>query len=225
MGQKVHPTGVRLGIIYDWLANWYSRQNFAELLSSDLQVRKYLDKWFGNNNAAAVSKIRIERPAPKNLHIEIETARPGTIIGKKGEDIESLRLKLVQDLGLSSVNIRIKEIKKPELDAKLVADSIAEQLKKRIMFRRAMKRAVMNAMKAGAQGIKICLSGRLGGAEIARSEWYREGRVPLHTFRADIDYGTSTSQTTYGAIGVKVWIFKGEVLKHKEGVNSGEFQS
>lgn len=218
MGQKVHPTGVRLGIIYDWESKWYAKQNYAQMLKDDYEIRKYLTNLFGPNGA--IGRIKIERPAPKNIQIVISTARPGVIIGKKGEDIETLRAKLMKMLSVTSVNLRIEEIRKPEIDAKLVAESVAQQLEKRILFRRAMKRAVTNALRAGALGIKICVSGRLGGAEIARSEWYREGRVPLHTFRADIDYGTAISKTTYGIIGVKVWIFKGEVQKKQQAVTS-----
>ncbi len=190
------------------------------MVNDDHKIRKYLNELFGPNGA--IGRIKIERPAPKNLQIVISTARPGVIIGKKGEDIETLRAKLTKMLSVTSVNLRIEEIRKPEIDAKLVAESVAQQLEKRILFRRAMKRAVTNALRAGAQGIKICVSGRLGGAEIARSEWYREGRVPLHTFRADIDYGTAVSKTTYGIIGVKVWIFKGEVQKQQLATSQSE---
>lgn len=220
MGQKVHPTGVRLGIIYDWQSKWYAKQNYAQMLRDDYKIRDYLTKLFGSNGA--IGRIKIERPAPKNIQIVISTARPGVIIGKKGEDIETLRARLTKMLSVTSVNLRIEEIRKPEIDAKLVAESVAQQLEKRILFRRAMKRAVTNALRAGALGIKICVSGRLGGAEIARSEWYREGRVPLHTFRADIDYGTAVSKTTYGIIGVKVWIFKGEVQKKKQTADASQ---
>lgn len=209
MGQKVHPNGLRLGVIRDHLAKWYApTTEFASTLHADITARDYLEKALA---AAAVSRILIERPAPKNVHITIYTARPGVIIGKKGGDVEHHRAVLGKMLE-SAVHIRIEEVRKPEIDAKLVAETVAQQLEKRIMFRRAMKRAVGSALRAGAKGIKICLSGRLGGAEIARSEWYREGQVPLHTLRADIDYGTAVSQTTYGVIGVKVWIYKGEVL-------------
>lgn len=207
MGQKVHPIGFRLGIATEHLAKWYApTTDYAEILHQDIKLREYLEKALA---AAAVSRILIERPAPKNVQITIYTARPGVIIGKKGGDVEHHRAILAKMLD-ASVHIRIEEIRKPDMDSKLVAETVAQQLEKRIMFRRAMKRAVSSALRAGAKGIKICLSGRLGGAEIARSEWYREGRVPLHTLRADIDYGTAESHTTYGIIGVKVWIFKGE---------------
>lgn len=208
MGQKVHPNGLRLGIVKDWNSVWYAdSKNFSKTLNDDLKVRDFLNKKLAH---ASVSKIKIERPA-QNANITIFTARPGIIIGKKGEDVEGLRTKLAQIMGVP-VHINISEIKKPELDAKLVGDNVAQQLEKRVMFRRAMKRAVQTAMKLGAEGVKIAVAGRLGGAEIARTEWYREGRVPLHTLRADIDYATSEALTTYGIIGVKVWIFKGEVL-------------
>lgn len=208
MGQKVHPTGIRLGIVKDWLSRWYAdSKSYANTICADIAVRKYLGEKLSQ---ASVSKIEIERPA-RNARIIIHTARPGVIIGKSGRDIDVLRQDLNKIMGVP-VQINIEEIRKPELDSKLVADSIALQLEKRISFRRAMKRAVSGTMRAGAKGIKICVSGRLGGAEIARSEWSRFGRVPLHTFRADIDYGLSEANTTYGVIGVKVWIFKGEVL-------------
>jgi small subunit ribosomal protein S3 len=208
MGQKVHPTGIRLGISSEWNSKWYadSRQ-FADYLESDLKVRDFIKRKLGH---AAISRIKIERPA-RNVHITIHTARPGVVIGKKGEDIEALRKQVAAMLGVP-VHINIEEVRKPELDAQLVAESIAQQLERRIMFRRAMKRAVANAMRIGAQGIKVHIAGRLNGAEIARSEWYREGRVPLHTLRADIDYGLAEARTTYGIIGIKVWIFKGEVF-------------
>ena len=211
MGQKVHPTGIRLGIVKDWTSKWYAESNFADILNADLEARQYIQKKLAN---AAVSLIKIERPA-KNARVTIHSARPGVIIGKKGEDVERLRSKLSTIMGVP-VHINIEEIRKPELDAKLVAESVAQQLEARVMFRRAMKRAVTSALKSGAEGIKICVGGRLGGAEIARSEWYREGRVPLHTLRADIDYGIARSNTTYGVIGVKVWIYKGEVAPKKE---------
>ncbi len=223
MGQKVHPTGIRLGIIRDWNAKWYaSSKEFPDYLNVDLQVREYLRKKLA---AASVSRVHIERPA-RNAHITVHTARPGIVIGKKGEDIEALRRELANKMGMP-VRVSIEEIRKPELDAQLVAESIAQQLEKRIMFRRAMKRAVTNAMRIGGQGIKVRISGRLNGAEIARSEWYREGRVPLHTFRADVDYGLAEARTTYGIIGVKVWIFKGEILGGREAVDAahGEKQS
>ena len=208
MGQKVHPIGIRLGVIRKSNANWYADpKKYSEYLINDLQVRKYLEKKL---KAAMISGISIERPTGA-AKITIATARPGIIIGKKGEDIESLQKELTKLMGVPA-QVSIEEITQPDLDARLVADGIASQLERRVMFRRAMKRAVQNSMKAGAQGIKVELSGRLGGAEIARSEWYREGRVPLHTLRADIDCSNVRAETTYGTIGVKVWIFRGEVL-------------
>ncbi|WP_133131113.1 30S ribosomal protein S3 [Legionella yabuuchiae] len=210
MGQKVNPIGIRLGIIKDWNSKWFASKNYAELLNQDINLRQDLKKKL---MSAAVSRIQIERPA-NNAVVTIHSARPGVIIGKKGGGIETLRNEIASKLGVP-VHLNIEEVRKPELDATLVAEGIAQQLEQRVMFRRAMKRAVQSAMKAGAKGIKICVSGRLGGAEIARSEWYREGRVPLHTFRADIDYGTAESKTTYGIIGVKVWIFKGESVPQK----------
>ncbi len=208
MGQKVHPTGIRLGIVKDWSSKWYvDSKKYADYLNMDLAVREFLRKKL---RQASVSRIQIERPA-NNARIIIHTARPGIVIGKKGEDIESLRKQVSRLMGVP-VQISVEEIRKPELDAYLVAESVAGQLERRIMFRRAMKRAVTNAMRLGAQGIKVHVAGRLNGAEIARSEWYREGRVPLHTLRADIDYGLAEAKTTYGVIGVKVWIFKGEVI-------------
>ena len=208
MGQKVHPTGIRLGIVKDHTSTWYANnQNYSKQLLNDLQVRKYLEEKLVQ---ASVSRIEIQRPA-QTARITIHTARPGIVIGKKGEDVEKLRNAVSAMMGVP-VHINIEEIRKPELDAKLVAQNIAGQLERRVMFRRAMKRAVQNAMRAGAKGIKVQVSGRLGGAEIARAEWYREGRVPLHTLRADIDYATYEALTTYGIIGVKVWIFKGEVI-------------
>lgn len=211
MGQKVHPNGIRLGITKDWVSKWYAdSKNYPEFLHTDLQVRDFLQKKLAG---ASVSRIQIERPA-RNARITIHSARPGLVIGKKGEDIEKLR-QVVGAMMKVPVHINIEEVRKPELDATLVAQSVAQQLERRIMFRRAMKRAVGNAMRLGAQGIKIHVSGRLNGAEIARSEWYREGRVPLHTLRADIDYGFAEAFTTYGVIGVKVWIFKGEVFGHE----------
>lgn len=208
MGQKVHPTGIRLGIIETHRSMWYAnKKQYPNLLLSDLQTRKYLREKLQN---AFVSRIQIERPA-RNARITIHTARPGVVIGKKGEDIEQLRQKISQLMGVP-VHINIEEVRRPELDAYLVAESVAQQLERRVMFRRAMKRAVSNALRFGAKGVKICVAGRLGGAEIARTEWYREGRVPLHTFRADIDFATAIAKTTYGIIGVKVWIFKGEIL-------------
>jgi small subunit ribosomal protein S3 len=208
MGQKVHPTGIRLGIIKDWTSKWYANsKDYADFLNNDIQVRAFLEKKLAH---ASVSRIQIDRPA-HNARITIHTARPGIVIGKKGEDIEKLKAEVSRMMGIP-VHINIEEIRKPELDATLVAQGVAQQLERRIMFRRAMKRSVTNAMRLGAGGIKINVSGRLNGAEIARAEWYREGRVPLHTFRADIDYGTAEANTTYGLIGVKVWIFKGEIL-------------
>jgi len=214
MGQKVHPTGIRLGIVKDWTSKWYAdSKDYANFLLTDLKVRAFLKEKLA---AASVSRIQIERPA-KNARITIHTARPGIVIGKKGEDIDKLR-KIVSGMMGVPVHISIEEIRKPELDATLVAESIAQQLERRIMFRRAMKRSVTNTMRLGAQGIRINVAGRLNGAEIARTEWYREGRVPLHTLRADIDYGTAEANTTYGIIGVKVWIFKGEVVGYGDEV-------
>ncbi|MSR14879.1 MAG: 30S ribosomal protein S3 [Gammaproteobacteria bacterium] len=212
MGQKVHPYGFRLGIIKDWTSTWYAdRRRYAEYLNADIAVRAFLRKKLAH---ASVSRIQIERPA-HNARIIIHTARPGIVIGKKGEDIESLRKQVAKLMGIP-VHLSVEEIRKPELDSYLVAESVAQQLERRIMFRRAMKRAVANALRLGAQGIKINVAGRLNGAEIARTEWYREGRVPLHTLRADIDYGFAEANTTYGVIGVKVWIFKGEVISRTE---------
>lgn len=212
MGQKVHPTGIRLGIIKDWTSKWYAdSKDYAGYLHTDLRVREYLRKKLAN---ASVSRIQIERPA-NNAKVIVHTARPGIVIGKKGEDIDRLRNDISRMMGVPAT-VSVEEIRKPELDAYLVAESVAQQIERRIMFRRAMKRAVTNTMRLGALGIKINVAGRLNGAEIARSEWYREGRVPLHTLRADIDYGVAESNTTYGVIGVKVWIFKGEVLGHEE---------
>jgi len=211
MGQKVNPTGLRLGIIKDWSSKWYvDSKRYADYLNCDLKVRDFLRKKLAH---ASVSRIQIERPA-SNARIIIHTARPGIVIGKKGEDIEGLRKEVsaIMSIPIQNMHINVDEIRKPELDAYLVAEGVAHQLERRIMFRRAMKRAVSNAMRLGAQGIRINVAGRLNGAEIARSEWYREGRVPLHTLRADIDYGFAEAFTTYGVIGVKVWIFKGEVL-------------
>ena len=209
MGQKVNPIGFRLAVKKNWSSKWFSTsKNFASLLNNDLKVREFLNKKLIN---AAVSKIVIERPA-KNAKITIYSARPGIVIGKKGEDIETLRSSLQNLMGIP-VQLNIEEVRKPEIDATLIAQSIAQQLEKRVMFRRAMKRAMQNAMRLGAQGIKIKSAGRLNGIEIARSEWYREGRVPLHTLRADIDYGVARAQTTYGIIGIKVWVFKGEVFE------------
>ena len=208
MGQKVHPIGIRLGVVKDWTAKWYSgTKNYSANLTSDLLIRGFLKKKLAH---AAVSTIIIQRPN-QNVNVTLHTARPGIVIGKKGEDIEKLRKELTVIAGLP-VHLNVEEIRKPEIDSTLVAENICQQLEKRIMFRRAMKRAVTNAMRLGALGIKIMCAGRLNGAEIARTEWYREGRVPLHTLRADIDYGVAEAHTTYGVIGVKVWIFKGEIF-------------
>lgn len=208
MGQKVHPTGIRLGIVKDWTSRWYANsQNYPVFLLQDLKVREYIKDKLSH---ASVSRIQINRPA-NNAQITVHTARPGIVIGKKGEDIDKLKVDVSKMMGVP-VKINVEEIRKPELDATLVAEGIAQQLEKRIMYRRAMKRAVTNTMRLGAEGIKINVAGRLNGAEIARGEWYREGRVPLHTLRADIDYGTAEANTTYGIIGIKVWIFKGEVF-------------
>ena len=208
MGHKVHPTGIRLGIAKDWNSKWFANKgDYAKYLVADIKVRDMLKKKLA---AAGISKIQIERPA-KTARVTIHTARPGVVIGKKGEDIEKLRKEVSDMMGVPT-HINVSEVRKPELDAQLVAESIAQQLERRIMFRRAMKRSVGNAMRLGALGIKINVSGRLNGAEIARSEWYREGRVPLHTLRADIDYGFAEARTTYGIIGVKVWIYKGEIF-------------
>ena len=215
MGQKVHPIGIRLGIVKDWSSKWYAdSKTFPEYIRTDHELRVFIKKKLKD---ASVSRIAIERPA-KKVNITIFTARPGIVIGKKGEDIEKLRAELANliNIQLNDLHINISEIRKPELDAQLVAEGIAQQLERRVMFRRAMKRAVTNTMRIGAQGIKVKVGGRLNGAEIARSEWYREGRVPLHTLRADIDYGFAEAQTTYGVIGVKVWIFKGEVFEKPE---------
>ncbi|MCH2158788.1 MAG: 30S ribosomal protein S3 [Oleiphilaceae bacterium] len=221
MGQKVHPNGIRLGIVKDHNSVWYAEKGeYANNLLNDIEVRDFLMKRL---EKASVSKIIIERPA-QNARITIHTARPGIVIGKKGEDVEKLRKEVGKMMGVP-VHINIEEIRKPDLDAKLVAASVASQLERRVMFRRAMKRAVQNAMRQGAKGIKIQLGGRLGGAEIARSEWYREGRVPLHTLRADVDYATHEASTTYGIIGVKVWIFKGEILGGIEQVREAKNNS
>jgi small subunit ribosomal protein S3 len=217
MGQKVHPIGIRLGITKDWASKWYAdSKTYPEYVLADFQVRKFLKEKL---KEASVSRIQIERPARK-ANITIHTARPGIVIGKKGEDIEKLRSAICKmlKLPLQDVRLNIAEIRKPELDAQLVAEGIAQQLERRTMFRRAMKRAVTNTMRLGAQGIKVKVGGRLNGAEIARSEWYREGRVPLHTFRADIDYGFAEAKTTYGIIGVKVWIFRGEIIGKQQEV-------
>lgn len=208
MGQKVHPNCIRLGIVKPWSSTWFScTSEFAENLDGDFKVREFLSKTL---RKASLSRIAIERPA-KSIRVTIYTARPGVVIGKKGEDVEKLRVKVAKITGVPA-QINIAEVRKPELESQLVADSIASQLERRVMFRRAMKRAVQGSMRVGAKGIRVEVSGRLGGAEIARTEWYREGRVPLHTFRADVDYSTASAHTQYGTIGVKVWIFKGEIL-------------
>lgn len=209
MGQKVNPIGLRLGINRTWDSRWYADRNYGDLLHEDLKLREYL---FDNLKQAGLSKVIIERPAGR-ARVTLHTARPGVIIGKKGQDIEKLRQKLMKQTG-KEIALNIVEIRKPEIDARLVAENIAQQLERRVAFRRAMKRAVQSAMRLGAEGIRINCGGRLGGAEIARTEWYREGRVPLHTLRADIDYGTAEADTTYGICGVKVWIYKGEILAH-----------
>lgn len=209
MGQKVNPHGIRLGIVKDWSARWYAAsKDFANTLCSDLKVRDYLRSRLAQ---AGISRIQIDRPA-RNAKITVYAARPGVIIGKSGKEIENLRDEVSKIINVP-VHVSIEEVRKPEIDATLVAESIAQQIERRVMFRRAMKRAVTSTLRLGAKGIKVTVSGRLGGSEIARTEWYREGRVPLHTFRADIDYGTAEAFTTYGVIGVKVWIFKGEVLE------------
>jgi len=213
MGQKIHPIGFRLGVQRHWTSRWYANhKNFAGMLAEDIKVREFLKKKLAH---AAVGRVLIERPA-RDAKITIYSARPGVVIGKKGEDIEALRSALRKFMGVQNVHVNIEEIRKPELDAQLIADSISSQLEKRIMFRRAMKRAMQNAMRLGAQGIKIMSSGRLNGIEIARREWYREGRVPLHTLRANIEYGVSEAKTTYGVIGIKVWVYKGDVLGKNE---------
>jgi small subunit ribosomal protein S3 len=218
MGQKVHPTGIRLGIVKDHTSIWYAdNKNYAKQLITDLQARAYIEKTLDH---ASVSRITIERPA-QTARITIHTARPGIVIGKKGEDVDKLRKDLTQKMGVP-VHINIEEIRKPDLDAKLVAQNVAQQLERRVMFRRAMKRVVQNAMRQGAEGIKVQIGGRLGGAEIARTEWYREGRVPLHTLRADIDYATYEAVTTFGILGVKVWIFKGEVIGNEGQTDSAK---
>lgn len=208
MGQKVHPTGIRLGIVKNHESIWYAeRKDYANKLLADIHVRAFIHTKLAN---ASVSRVEIERPS-QSARITIFTARPGVVIGKKGEDVDMLRQEVVRMMGVP-VQINIEEVRKPDLDAALAAQGVAQQLERRVMFRRAMKRTVQNAMRGGAKGVKIQISGRLGGAEIARTEWYREGRVPLHTFRADVDYGTAEAKTTYGIIGVKVWIFKGEII-------------
>lgn len=213
MGQKIHPIGFRLSVQKNWRSKWYADgKKFSDLLLKDIEVRNYLKKKLAG---AGVSKIIIERPA-KNAKITIFTARPGVVIGKKGEEIERLRAELRRLMGLPDVGLDIEEVRKPEIDAQLIAESITQQLEKRVMFRRAMKRAMQNAIRLGAQGIKIASAGRLNGIEIARTEWYREGRVPLHTLRADIDYGFSEAKTTYGVIGVKVWVYKGDLVDKQD---------
>lgn len=224
MGQKVHPTGIRLGIVADWTSRWYAdSRTFPEYIRKDHEARVYIKDRL---KEASVSRIHIERQA-KKANITIFTARPGIVIGKKGEDIEKLRADVAKLIGMQipDVRINISEVRKPELDAQLVAEGIAQQLERRVMFRRAMKRAVTNTMRVGAEGIKVKVGGRLNGAEIARSEWYREGRVPLHTFRADIDYGFAEAKTTYGVIGVKVWIFKGEVFDKPDAAGSEQSEA
>ncbi|MBQ8250562.1 MAG: 30S ribosomal protein S3 [Alphaproteobacteria bacterium] len=210
MGQKVNPTGLRLGINRTWDSRWFADENYAELLHEDIRIREFLTKKLA---AAGISHIVIERPAKKAI-VTIYCARPGVIIGKKGQDIDSLKKELTSMSQNNDVSVNIVEVRKPEINAKLVADNIAQQLEKRISFRRAMKRAVQAALRQGAEGIRINCGGRLGGAEIARTEWYREGRVPLHTLRADVDYGVSTAHTAYGTCGIKVWIYKGDILAH-----------
>jgi len=221
MGQKIHPTGFRLPVTRDWTARWYAnKKDFAKTLADDLAVRDFLKKKLAH---ASVGRVLIERPA-KNARITLYSARPGVVIGKKGEDIEKLKAELQKMMGVQ-VHVNIEEVRKPETDAQLIADSIAQQLERRIMFRRAMKRAIQNAMRLGVQGIKIMSAGRLNGIEIARTEWYREGRVPLHTLRANIEYGTSEAKTTYGIIGIKVWVYKGEVLGRNEQPAAGETEN
>ena len=213
MGQKINPVGFRLAVNRNWSSRWYANsKNFAPMLAEDIKVRDFLKSKLAH---ASVGRVLIERPA-KDARITIFSARPGVVIGKKGEEIEALKAELRRIMGVQQVHVNIEEIRKPEIDAQLIADSIAQQLEKRIMFRRAMKRAMQNAMRLGAQGIKIMSAGRLNGIEIARTEWYREGRVPLHTLRADIDYGLGEAKTTYGVIGIKVWVYKGEILPKGE---------
>ena len=220
MGQKIHPTGFRLPVTRDWSSRWYANnRDFAGMLAEDIKVREYLKSKLKN---AAVSRVLIERPA-KSARITIYSARPGVVIGKKGEDIEKLKKDLADQLGVP-VAVNIEEVRKPEVNAQLIADNITQQLEKRIMFRRAMKRAMQNAMRLGAQGIKIMSAGRLNGIEIARTEWYREGRVPLHTLRADIDYALAEAMTPYGIIGIKVWIYKGEIMEHDPSAHDRKLQ-
>ena len=213
MGQKINPVGFRLSVNRNWSSRWYANsKSFGPMLAEDIKVRDFLKRKLAH---ASVGRVLIERPA-KDARITIFSARPGVVIGKKGEEIEALKAELRRIMGVQQVHVNIEEIRKPEIDAQLIADSIAQQLEKRIMFRRAMKRAIQNAMRLGAQGIKIMSSGRLNGIEIARTEWYREGRVPLHTLRADIDYGLGEAKTSYGVIGIKVWVYKGEVMPRGE---------
>src|SRR5688572_18449221 len=213
MGQKINPVGFRLAVNRNWSSRWYANsRTFAPMLAEDIKVRDFLKRKLAH---ASVGRVLIERPA-KDARITIFSARPGVVIGKKGEEIEALKAELRRIMGVQQVHVNIEEIRKPEIDAQLIADSIAQQLEKRIMFRRAMKRAMQNAMRLGAQGIKIMSAGRLNGIEIARTEWYREGRVPLHTLRADIDYGMGEAKTNYGVIGIKVWVYKGEVIPKGE---------
>ena len=217
MGQKINPVGFRLAVNRNWSSKWYAnKRNFAPMLAEDIKVRDFLKKKLAH---ASVGRVLIERPA-KDARITIFSARPGVVIGKKGEEIEALKAELRRIMGVQQVHVNIEEIRKPEIDAQLIADSIAQQLEKRIMFRRAMKRAMQNAMRLGAQGIKLMSSGRLNGIEIARCEWYREGRVPLHTLKADIDYGFSEAKTTYGVIGVKCWVYKGEIVPKGEALGA-----
>jgi len=213
MGQKINPVGFRLAVNRNWSSKWYAnKRSFAPMLAEDIKVRDFLKRKLAH---ASVGRVLIERPA-KDARITIFSARPGVVIGKKGEEIESLKAELRRIMGVQQVHVNIEEIRKPEIDAQLIADSIAQQLEKRIMFRRAMKRAMQNAMRLGAQGIKIMSAGRLNGIEIARTEWYREGRVPLHTLRADIDYGQGEAKTNYGVIGIKCWVYKGEIVPKGE---------
>ena len=217
MGQKIHPVGFRLAVNKNWSSRWYANsKNFAPMLAEDIKVREFLKRKLAH---ASVGRVLIERPA-KDARITIFSARPGVVIGKKGEEIEALKAELRRIMGVQQVHVNIEEIRKPEIDAQLIADSIAQQLEKRIMFRRAMKRAMQNAMRLGAQGIKIMSAGRLNGIEIARTEWYREGRVPLHTLRADIDYGLGEAKTSYGVIGIKVWVYKGEMAPKSDSAST-----
>jgi small subunit ribosomal protein S3 len=218
VGQKVHPYGFRLGYNKTWISNWYARKDYADFLIDDIKIRKFINDTLGH---AGISKVEIERSANR-VRVNIHTARPGIIIGKKGTEVDRLKEELQKLMNGKQVNLNIKEVRRAELDAALIAQNIALQLMKRIAFRRAMKKSVVSALRFGAKGIKIRVSGRLGGAEIARSEWYRQGRVPLHTLRADIDYGTASSKTTYGIIGVKVWVYRGDILPEK-GVVITEF--